>query len=447
MNCKYCGTENQEIAVFCERCGKRLDGTATCPACGQQISESARFCIYCGAKTGACSVQGTPETPPPSSEPVDATQSASKWKKTVDLCGLVFAMLGLLCTFAFTFAIGFTINTEGAYILNTDPDSIYLYHFFSKAYKVVAENLELLSTTFASAPTEYYAFSVYFPIVLGTITAVGVIVSVVTLFIVSLVRAIRRLLGKSEKDYAKLTIATYLTYLLGTLLIYMLFASNYESSSALGNENMSVGLNKATLAGVILGGASLFLFLACRIAVKGQALENPSVIATIVFSSIGIAVGAVLLAFAVQAPIGIKDGATKGFVPIISFLEAVGLNFALTSKLSAPVSEFAIGLISFSIQCTLILLVTFGLLHAARNLVEGRRKDLLGYAIPIFILAVVQFISCFSFADMALTYLGVKDVSFIYTVPIVFIAFSALYLGIAIAENSLWKKSLASQQS
>ena len=33
MNCPSCGTENIEDAVYCMRCGRRLDGTAECPNC------------------------------------------------------------------------------------------------------------------------------------------------------------------------------------------------------------------------------------------------------------------------------------------------------------------------------------------------------------------------------------------------------------------------------
>lgn len=51
MNCPSCGTENIEDAVYCMRCGRRLDGTAECPNCKKRIPAEAEFCIYCGKNT------------------------------------------------------------------------------------------------------------------------------------------------------------------------------------------------------------------------------------------------------------------------------------------------------------------------------------------------------------------------------------------------------------
>ena len=34
MICARCGQENQQDAVFCKKCGRRLDGNSICPTCG-----------------------------------------------------------------------------------------------------------------------------------------------------------------------------------------------------------------------------------------------------------------------------------------------------------------------------------------------------------------------------------------------------------------------------
>ncbi len=48
MYCKFCGYENEEDAVFCIHCGKKLNGKLICPSCGIENEEDARFCKECG---------------------------------------------------------------------------------------------------------------------------------------------------------------------------------------------------------------------------------------------------------------------------------------------------------------------------------------------------------------------------------------------------------------
>ena len=48
MNCRYCNAENDEDAVFCINCGKKLDGKLNCPSCGAENEGDAKFCKECG---------------------------------------------------------------------------------------------------------------------------------------------------------------------------------------------------------------------------------------------------------------------------------------------------------------------------------------------------------------------------------------------------------------
>ena len=51
MNCKKCGTEILEAnAVFCSKCGQRLDGKKSCKKCGKIVDETDSFCPFCGEK-------------------------------------------------------------------------------------------------------------------------------------------------------------------------------------------------------------------------------------------------------------------------------------------------------------------------------------------------------------------------------------------------------------
>lgn len=61
MFCIQCGQKAEASAVFCSRCGAKLE--LTCPQCQGKLPLDATFCIHCGA-------QLTPPIPPQPAEPV-----------------------------------------------------------------------------------------------------------------------------------------------------------------------------------------------------------------------------------------------------------------------------------------------------------------------------------------------------------------------------------------
>lgn len=50
MECKFCGRELEDDAVYCLYCGKRLDGKKPCPSCNALLPEGATFCGKCGTR-------------------------------------------------------------------------------------------------------------------------------------------------------------------------------------------------------------------------------------------------------------------------------------------------------------------------------------------------------------------------------------------------------------
>ena len=51
MTCSECSGENPADALFCEKCGAKLE--LTCPSCGAAVSPEARFCKKCGQALGS----------------------------------------------------------------------------------------------------------------------------------------------------------------------------------------------------------------------------------------------------------------------------------------------------------------------------------------------------------------------------------------------------------
>ena len=59
MVCKKCSANLPDDALFCLKCGSRVDGNKTCHKCEKLIPEESVFCVYCGAKVG----ESIPVTP------------------------------------------------------------------------------------------------------------------------------------------------------------------------------------------------------------------------------------------------------------------------------------------------------------------------------------------------------------------------------------------------
>ena len=50
MNCLRCGESVPDDAIFCSKCGSRVDGKKNCVRCGKSIDEGNVYCNYCGAR-------------------------------------------------------------------------------------------------------------------------------------------------------------------------------------------------------------------------------------------------------------------------------------------------------------------------------------------------------------------------------------------------------------
>lgn len=96
MFCRNCGSEIDEKAVVCIKCGVRPnDGTAHCQACGKDTQPGAVVCVHCGAQLASSSARN---------------KAVADKKLIAGICGILLGSLGV-----HKFILGYT--TAGVVML------------------------------------------------------------------------------------------------------------------------------------------------------------------------------------------------------------------------------------------------------------------------------------------------------------------------------------------
>lgn len=303
MKCVFCGTDNPDGALFCKKCGKRLDGMTTCPSCGKDTPADGDFCIYCGAglKSAAAKSAG-PGGPAaertdgkfyayPAADTREGAPSARVYgsvneplreaaatayvapaegrspsvsetvKKALKVATEAFAVLAALIGMIFVFFIGNEVSADASGAIVGLGGGCDIFYFFGDAYKDIESALE--SSGLGNRNFVNYSYTTAAAV--GTVCSALALAATVILFIATVVRCVRKLLKLTQKSVTGLAAATFFSYVCGVAL-FMLCASG--SISAVGEE-FSVTVNEATVAGLVLGGvfivASAVSAVACGI--------------------------------------------------------------------------------------------------------------------------------------------------------------------------------------
>lgn len=327
MICKKCSTENPENAAFCQHCGKRLDGKVVCPKCGTANEEQANFCLACGFKLNDlnvcsecgetyqgnfCPKCGTSALPAATiAYPQYAAQKTAKpsvWRKVLEYVGGGLAMAAVFFALLFTFLIGSslainsslaTVNVSG--IANIKQANISLYYYFGDVYKEIETAL-----TAANEYDEGYSLALYMPAILGTLVSAATIICVLTFAVLALVRYLRKVVGKSEKDYGTFAVISVLSYLAGAVALKALTAvsvsvtgTTYDYTTGTVTYTATAGMkyNAATIAGIVLSVVFLAAFIGLRIAINAKNVWKKKRLVTLCLSAGGVLLFGLALQF------------------------------------------------------------------------------------------------------------------------------------------------------
>lgn len=423
MICTRCGTENPAGARFCKHCGTRLD---VCAACGAPLAPDSRFCNMCGAAVNApaqpvyaaqsayvpqpayAPVRPAPEQP--AAQPAyDGAREKRRAvaQRVLGYVGNGLAMLGALIAFIFVFLIGTTMNADGSaagadIAFPVEAGMHSLYDYFGAIYREIGQAL---------AATEvypgYYPTSLYVTAIFGTVSAAAALLATAVLFILTLVRYLLNLTGKTQKGAGGLAAATFFSFLVGALLFMGVecasISISYSASGITAEAAARTVLNGTTIAGICVSAVCMAGYLGCAIARGGRENGIREAVLRYVFCGAGLAFTVLFLALLSGGCAQFMYSAagstsrtgrfilSSGFAGIFQIAGSMSLNFndiAIPEEYAGDFN-FIMGfsIAGFALQFALCVVTVFLLVNFFRSLTD-KRKGTLGLSLAAAILAI-----------------------------------------------------------
>lgn len=423
MICTRCGTENPAGARFCKHCGTRLD---VCAACGAPLAPDSRFCNMCGAAVNApaqpvYAAQSAyvpqpayaPVRPAPAQPAAQPAYDGAREKRravaqrVLGYVGNGLAMLGALIAFIFVFLIGTTINANGSaagadIAFPVEAGMHSLYDYFGAIYREIGQAL---------AATEvypgYYPTSLYVTAIFGTVSAAAALLATAVLFILTLVRYLLNLTGKTQKGAGGLAAATFFSFLVGALLFMGVECASvsisYSASGITAEAAARSALNGTTIAGICVSAVCMAGYLGCAIARGGRENGIREAVLRYVFCGAGLAFTVLFLALLSGGCAQFMYSAagstsrtgrfilSSGFAGIFQIAGSMSLNFndiAIPEEYAGDFN-FIMGfsIAGFALQFALCVVTVFLLVNFFRSLTD-KRKGTLGLSLAAAILAI-----------------------------------------------------------
>lgn len=396
MQCNYCGAENPENAVFCKKCGRRLDGMSLCNACGKLTPSDGEFCIHCGsnrnapaykmplrfpeaknlrlnAKTetayGNAAYKGEAKNKTyaqkcDETESYDYEKSKLPSKRIVNeksslicgkislFCALAAALIGMI----FVFLIGAMqrVGTGGGSGGVGPVQSIFYY--FGEAYKTAVDESGAVST------------SKMLGTVIGTVCGTVALASTAVCFILTVLRLVKILRKQTEKSIFVPAVSTYIAYICGIAMFLFCLSNKTETAGV----TIGLGASRITIVGIILGAVFMVTSVILGVVSRG--------ILTTVGEFVLHCTAKTVYAFFVFVVLRMIGGGAI-FFGLDSISSAYGITpwFGLLAQLSAAGksggygASLAVGILSFVFVLAFCVFLTFALSNLFKSV--GDRAD------------------------------------------------------------------------
>ena len=244
MNCPKCNFDNEQDAIYCEKCGTKLiEEKLVCPNCGTENNPNAKFCKRCGMNLNETEVVTK------QAKPVTKTNNGPKVPVlkiiAVSLIGfaLSFVLIGMFTTFLKGVArSGSNIRVENVYMIP---------YIFSKMFK----ELQTIENTYGG----YYAINLIFRILVAT-SYVCMLIGVAATTALTIVNIACNF---KKKDFS----LKYSVGIIASILPFILISGWVFIANA-----KAVGYNSYTL--VEFGGGSVLLIISMFIILIANVLAR-----------------------------------------------------------------------------------------------------------------------------------------------------------------------------
>lgn len=343
MECLRCGASILEDgAVFCPECGARLDGKASCPTCGQWIEAKYAYCVFCGAKVNkkntdkSCNLEQDGAFPPACgttlAENNEASVSNENGKRRNSTFAWIRAGLGItltLLSLVFVFMIGFQSFLAGdalAFVemgLDSDPQTIKLFYYFSDAYKEISSLKEVL--LFQS---ELPIIAAYIHAIMGTVISAATISCVVGFAVPAIINFVKFIITKVENNSGKWAVRSVIAYLAGCTALYVLNFCTLDLHLVIRESLnvgtvlegvMTIGFDIVTIVGIVLCSVFLALYAIVNYIKRGRAWKSKETVFNCIFGVLTAAFAIVACAVGQNASVGTAITITEGFSQNIKF--------------------------------------------------------------------------------------------------------------------------------
>lgn len=468
MKCFNCETENPESAVFCKKCGRRLDGLAVCSACGKLTPQDGEFCINCGSNRNApvhlmpvrfpAAAENRPssgfrsgeeragarakaaaagEVAAAEEKPRKALvkgKGAAIMDRISFFCGCAAALFGII----FVFLIGCAPVVEAGGVSAGGGVGFNLFYFFGDAFNAIPAGDGMANQAATTGA------------ILGLVCSVIALAGTVLCFVFTVVRLVKILTKKTEKSILAPAAATYFAFICGAALFMLCMAQKAELSGVATKMSLSGG----AVAGIVLGAIALAAALVLSVLVKGISSGRSFILSAscsllyAIFACVAAGlIGSCAVAVTASA-MGISTNATYGINSFFGALSTAAATLLASDPTPEAWNEF-LNMYDMSVVSVVILLVAavafcafFVMSVSACFSSMGEKlgkRTLLGMVFAGICAAVAGVMMCIASSGYA-NWLGSGTAANL-AVPIVIIVFGVLMCACAVVYKLFAKKT------
>jgi len=231
--------------------------------------------------------------PPPPQAPVQ--RQATGWRKTLSKISVILALSGAVLAFIFTFFIGESSNYNT--ISNASSSTAKnIYFFFGKAYS----EMNNVFNNYGSSLTDISKTAYTLYCVFGTLISITCLVLPIIFAILATVHSIKYLTGKSYNSPIRYCVYTVISFIGCAMLFATLVCGSQSTHSSYQSISVTVTLNEATIAGIVLTLIALLSVISMTIIAKPREYFVKKNVITLCFNAGKILLLAVSCAFVVE---------------------------------------------------------------------------------------------------------------------------------------------------